>query len=311
MRRRDYSGPDDLIAMQRAVQRSWTPGSRWHVGDLAWQRHAVTGDAAVALWPGADGAVLAWGWVSSPGHLDLHVDPQRPDLAAEVLDWFADAAGGDQRTVTLMDGARQVAAGMPARGYHLLADQPFFSHCVRDLDADLPTVRVPDGYRVRTVRPDEAAARAAAHRAAWRPARIGRMLVPPQDLGDAPSLMTTDRYQAVMNTWPYRTDLDQIIEALDGTIVAFALGWLDDVNQVGELEPVGTDPGHGRRGLGTAVSLACLHALRAAGATRAVVYPRGDAAYPVPGHLYHRLGFRPTARTVTYGRLASAGTPIT
>ncbi len=310
VRRRDYSGPDDLIAMQRAVQRCWTPDSRWHVGDLAWQRHVVTGDPAVALWARVDGAVVAWGWMSSPGHLDLHVDPRRPDLAAEVLDWFADAASGDQHTVTVMDTDRHVTAMLAARGYHRLTDQPFFTHCVRDLDQTLPTVGVPDGYRVRAVRPDEAAPRAAAHRAAWRPARIGTMLVPPRDLGDAPSGMTTDRYQAVMNTWPYRPDLDQVVEAPDGTIAAFALGWLDAINQVGELEPVGTDPVHGRHGLGTAVSLACLHALRAAGATRAVVYPRGDPAYPVPGHLYHRLGFRPTARTVTYGRLSATGAPI-
>jgi hypothetical protein len=43
-----------------------------------------------------------------------------------------------------------------------------------------------------------------------------------------------------------------------------------------------------------------LHALRDAGATAAVVCPRGDDAYPVPGLLYRGLGFRPGARTVTY-----------
>jgi hypothetical protein len=50
------------------------------------------------------------------------------------------------------------------------------------------------------------------------------------------------------------------------------------------------------------VSLACVHALRRAGASRAVVYARGDAAYPVPKRLYFGLGLRPVARTVTYGR---------
>ena len=32
---RDYAGPADLIAMQHAVARTWTPSQRWHVGDLA------------------------------------------------------------------------------------------------------------------------------------------------------------------------------------------------------------------------------------------------------------------------------------
>jgi predicted N-acetyltransferase YhbS len=72
------------------------------------------------------------------------------------------------------------------------------------------------------------------------------------------------------------------------------------VNRSALLEPVGTDAGHTRRGFGAAVSLACLHAMREAGATLAVVCPRGDQAYPVPRVLYHRLGFRDAGRTVTY-----------
>jgi ribosomal protein S18 acetylase RimI-like enzyme len=161
---------------------------------------------------------------------------------------------------------------------------------------------VPEGYRVRAVREDEAEARAAVHRAAWRPGRIGDLFVPPVNLGDAESAMTTDSYRAVMSAWPDRRDCDRVVEAPDGTLVAFALGWLDDANMVGELEPVGTDPRHARRGLGSAVTLSCLHALRDAGAARAVVYPRGDSAYPVARQLYLKLGFQPVARTVTFGR---------
>jgi ribosomal protein S18 acetylase RimI-like enzyme len=126
--------------------------------------------------------------------------------------------------------------------------------------------------------------------------------VPPADLGDDESHVIADSYRMVMSAWPYRHDLDQVLEAPDGTLVAFALGWLDEVNRVGELEPVGTDPHYARQGLGSAVSLACLHALREAGAARAVVYPRGDSAYPVARRLYFGLGFRPIARTLTYVR---------
>src|SRR5262249_44407288 len=149
-------------------------------------------------------------------------------------------------------------------------------------------------------RTDEAEARAAVHQAAWRPQRIGELCTPPVDLGDVESTMTIESYQAVMRAWPYRQSLDQVAAAADGTLVAFALGWLDEVNRVGEWEPVGPDPRHARRGLGSAVSLACLQALRRAGATRAVVYPRGDSAYPVPRQLYRGLGFRLVARTVTF-----------
>jgi hypothetical protein len=43
MQRHDYVGPGDLLAMQQAVQRTWTPEQRWHVGDLAWGRYAIPG----------------------------------------------------------------------------------------------------------------------------------------------------------------------------------------------------------------------------------------------------------------------------
>jgi hypothetical protein len=131
---------------------------------------------------------------------------------------------------------------------------------------------------------NEAELRAAVHRAARRSRRIDELFVPPVGLGDTASDMTTEGYHAVMSAWPYHYDLDQVIqviEAPDGTLVAFALGWLDEVNRVGELEPVGTDPRHARKGPGSAVSVVSLQALRGASATQAVVYPRGDSAHPV------------------------------
>ncbi len=72
------------------------------------------------------------------------------------------------------------------------------------------------------------------------------------------------------------------------------------MNRVGLVEPVGTDPEYRRRGLARAACRAGLAALRAAGAQFALVCPRGDAGYPVPGRLYRQLGFRPVGRTVTY-----------
>ncbi|MFY9915837.1 MAG: GNAT family N-acetyltransferase, partial [Nocardioidaceae bacterium] len=295
--RRDYAGAADLLLMQTAVRRTWTPRSGWHIGDLAWQRTAIPGQQSTwrtSLWI-QDRQVVAWGWAELPGHLEWYVDPGRARLASAVLDWFDGVATGDERSLTAMETDAHLIAAAEQAGFRAAADTPFFEHCHLELGEALPRPDLPDGYRVRAVREDEADARAAVHRAAWRPGRIGELLVPPVDLGTGESSVTAASYAEVMKSWPYRHDLDQVVEAADGTLVAFALGWLDDVNRAGELEPVGTDPEHGRRGLGAAASLACLHALRAAGATRAVVYPRGDPAYPVARRLYDGLGFRPVA----------------
>jgi len=277
---------DDLFALQRTVQKTWTPDSHWHIGDLAWQRPSLT-DHTVRLWPELD----AGAWLSPDGDLAFQASPEQ---IGTVLEW----AGERTRRVTAM---RADAEALEAEGFHQV-EGPYFRHCLRDLDGAMPAPRVPAGFRVRAVGADETAARAAVHRAAWKPARIGRLAVPPVDLGTGESGMTTARYAEIAATWPYRRDLDLVVEADDGTLVASALGWLDEVNSVGLLEPVGVAPAHARRGLGAAVSLACLHAMRDAGATVAKVCPRGDDGYPVARALYHHIGFRDGARTATFVR---------
>jgi GNAT superfamily N-acetyltransferase len=300
MLRRDVDDGADLRDMQATVQRTWSPRQRWHVGDLAWQCHGgFAGPAAV--WS-AGGTPVAWARLEPPDEADLHVDPGRPDAADVVLAWLLAVTPGPALAVTVLDTETHLTDALRRKGFRKDPAAPYFLHCVRGLDS-LPSPRLPAGHLTRAVRPDEIAARAAVHRAAWRPARIGALLVPQVAL-DGESEMSAQRYRAVTETWPYRPELDQVVVAPDGEFAASALGWLDAANAAGELEPVGTDPRYARRGLGAAASLACLHALRSAGATRAVVCPRGDASYPVPRRLYAALGFRPVARTVTYRRSA-------
>ncbi|BCJ35721.1 N-acetyltransferase [Actinocatenispora thailandica] len=297
MRRREAGGGADLRAMQAAVQRSWSPRQRWHAGDLAWQCHAGFAGPA-AIW--TEGATpIAWAMVEPSGEAGLHVDPDRPGAADPVLAWLRAHAPGGRPAVTVLDTETHLTDALHRNGFGPVDDAPYFLHCERALDSLPDRPRLPAGFTTRAVRPGEIPARAAAHRAAWRPARVGALLVPPVALAGE-SEMSAQRYRSVTTTWPYRPELDQVVVAPGGGFAAFALGWLDGANAAGELEPVGTDPRYARRGLAAAASIACLHALRAAGATRAVVYPRGDAAYPVPRRLYTALGFRPVARTVTY-----------
>lgn len=283
-------GEAEFTAMCRAVARGWTPASRWHVGDLGWQWPSLHG-RRVELWAGG----AAWAWLEPGGGVETHVDPARPELIGEVIDW---AESVSATTITVMEGE---FAGPLRRAGFAPASGPFFRHCLRGLGS-LPAPVPPSGFRVRPLRDGELDQRVAVHRAAWRPAWLGRLQVPPADLGDGESSMTTERYRQIMATAPYRIGLDLVVEAPGGGFAASALGWYDDRNRAGLLEPVGTDPRYARRGLGAAVSLACLHALRAAGATVAKVCPRGDAAYPVPRGLYHHIGFRDAGRTVTWQR---------
>jgi ribosomal protein S18 acetylase RimI-like enzyme len=289
MRQRDYTDDGDLRAMQDLVQRVWSRDTSWHIGDLAWQRASnphLAHTWRTALWE-EGGEVMAWGWVELPDVLNLVVDPARPELADAVIAWFEQAGEGERLSCMVLETERHLVAALERAGYMPDRDAPYFSHHHMTLDA-LDSPVTPDGFILRHVHADEAERRAASHRAAW------------SDFG--PSRMTTEGYTALMATRPYRPELDWVVEGPNGDFVATALGWLDEVNRVGLLEPVGCAPDYRRRGFARAVNLATLRAMRAAGAEWAIVNPRGDEGYPIPGKLYRSIGFQPGARTVTYVR---------
>jgi len=138
---------------------------------------------------------------------------------------------------------------------------------------------------------DDLANRVAVHRAAFSVRR--------------PSRVSVQSYRNVMSAWPYRPEMDWVVEAPDGRFVSSCLAWLDEENRVGELEPVGTDPAFWRMGLATAVCRAALHALQQHGADIAIVYSTEVAGMPLSPALYRKLGFETHARHATLLRSTS------
>ncbi|MDA0563310.1 GNAT family N-acetyltransferase [Streptomonospora sp. S1-112] len=283
---RPYTVPADLRAMQDLARRTWSRSARFHVGDLAWQRNQHLGrepDRPTLLWEEA-GRVRAWGWVELPGTLDLLVDPARPELADDVLAWFAATATAPRLLVTVLEREAHLVAALERAGYTWDRRAYRGVYMSRSL-AGLPRPVLPAGFTARPLRGEaDLERRVALHREVWHP-----------------SAVTVDSYRNVRAAWPYREDLDWVVEAPGGAFAANCLVWWDEYNRVGELEPVGTAPAFRRAGLGRAVCLAALHALRALGAEEAVVYPvenhpNAEAALP----LYRGLGFAPYARTRTY-----------
>jgi GNAT superfamily N-acetyltransferase len=174
-------------------------------------------------------------------------------------------------------------AGHALSGAGFAPGEPGFHHHVRSLRNGqplLPEPLVPLGYTVRHVRGEEdVAARVAVHRIVW-----------------APSKVIETSHRAVMAHYPYRADLDTVVEAPDGTFAAYALGWFDPLGLVGELEPVGTHPEHRRIGLARAACLAALHRFRELGAQTALVFSDAtptDPAGTLAAHdLYVSVGMR-------------------
>ncbi|MEU4743656.1 GNAT family N-acetyltransferase [Actinosynnema sp. NPDC023658] len=296
----------DLHLMQGLAQRVTATrpdlvSSDASFGELAWnwgRGHAgEDANRPRRLWL-SGGDLVAWAWAHLPhrvtrtdgsvrdvtaAYLAYQVHPEHAALVDEVIDWYDTAAGAVERTV-LPSAADGFGLGRwAAHGYVTdpasLGDTGYWTQLnERDLtDVEQPVL--PHGFRFRTA--DEAGPEAAvrAHVDAW-----------------APTSYTARAYEGVRRTTAYRGDLHVLVEAPDGTMASSTIMWLDEVNRTVEFEPVGTHPGHRRRGLARAVLLHGMHLARAAGAGHATVACLGAPGHPQARELYRGVGFRELSR---------------
>ena len=285
---------DDLTVMQALASRTWHRGARHHAGQLAWSaRHReAAGEAAVRTWS-EDGEVVAWAWMEEPGWLELCVDPTHrfvTDLARDAVSWFVGQAPSDRPSGAMVLEAEHHLLDVLKEAGFVDEGGPWFTHHHLDL-AELPDVPEVPGYRLRAVTADDAAPRAACHRAAW---------------SAVPRAALEGHHGGLLGAHA------------DGALPAVSrLGGGRGRRGLGGLVLDLARPDHGRRADRTGRLRAGAPSSRArecgepcctpcgapdAAATEALVCPRGDQGYPAPGALYRQLGFVPGERTVTLNR---------
>ena len=280
--------------MQSLQQELWElegPRVFAHIGDLAWWSSMHLGREAEwrrQLWLDGDRCV-AWAWSKRPGTLDceVHRAHRGGELHDEVLDWFERIAEGEGRlsTFAIEDDDDWIGA-LERNGYTKSEPEASYPYYVQDVDRRVSDVVVPETFTLRTVRgAEDLQRRVEVHRAVWAPSRV-----------------TDESYGNVMRIWPYRADLDCVLEAPDGTFAAYVLCWYDDRNAVGEFEPVGTHPEYRRRGFAAAVCRDALGRLHDLGARQAIVYAGGRAEDAPARALYESLGFRCHTRAVEFSK---------
>jgi ribosomal protein S18 acetylase RimI-like enzyme len=295
---RDFAKESDLRLMQDVVSASWRlekPLVRFHVGDLAWGRYAHAGrehEWRIRIWE-TDGRPAGWAWLTLPNDAELHVlREHRRELIPKILDWLSDQAStsgaATQLRVSVLEQDGPTLASVLDAGFRP-SEKGAFHAMVLELEGGLARRVLPPGFRARHVEGEaDLARRVAVHRAAW--SVFG------------PSRVSEESYRNLTAAWPYRPELDWVVEAPDGSFVSSCLAWLDEENRVGELEPVGTDPAFWRRGFGFAVCAAALRALRKHGADTAVVYSTEVPGKPPAPALYRALGFEARGRHLTLTR---------
>ena len=294
-------GPTELRLMQGLAQevtalRPELLNGDATVGELAWvwakDFDALNGFWRHRLWF-ADGRLAAWAWACLPyrvsrgggkfreqetASLTWQTHPARPELLAEILDWYDDVAGGVDRLLIVQSADELAQAIVAAHGYEFDTEAgsengSWVQFNARDL-TDLPDPVLPDGFRFLAAKDVSASEAVRAHRDAWHP-----------------SSFTEAAFERVRQTWPYRPDLHVLIGASDGTLAATAIVWLDTATQTAEFEPVGTHRDFRRRGLGTALQLYGMQLARQAGANRMLVACLGAPSHPAARNMYHGVGF--------------------
>jgi ribosomal protein S18 acetylase RimI-like enzyme len=282
---------DDLRTAAELLSAAWRSGAR----DIAESPAAIEWWYALSfpdplgdhlrLWFDR-GRLVAWSW-HEPPELETHVwtgDAATDSsiyraLVTTVVEETGDAelgafaADDDTASIAILEDL-----GFRPEGRRLSQWQRW-----KD-DGEVPASRLPDGYRIRSVRgPEEFPARVALHRAAFPASRL-----------------SVDKYQRLLTVPHYRLEDDRIIDAPDGSMAAYALGWWDPVGAVGEFEPVGTHPDHQRRGLALALVTSGTRRFFEAGARVVQVY--SDASEAPAEALYEAAGFRRRASHQRYLR---------
>ena len=233
----------------------------------------------VALWEDRAGTLLGCAIVQRQfWGLDWYVHPQAQasGLPTSMYAWAADrlTSLGDEQGKPLyfiFDARDDEPAQMAfwERQGCQAADWKYW-HMARDLADEIDEPALPEGFAIRPLRSDEAAAYAELHRTAFGTAN-----------------MTAEWRERTLHMPEYRQDLDLVVEAPDGRLAAFCVLWLSE--RAGQVEPLGTHPDFRKLGLGQALLLAGFRRLRDSGARSVDV--EVDAANDPGLGLYQSVGF--------------------
>ncbi|MFF2270201.1 GNAT family N-acetyltransferase [Cellulosimicrobium cellulans] len=274
----ETSTPDvDRLGAVVDVLRAWQDDAaplQLHPGDVGWfwRFGAPATAAALRTWR-RDGRVVAVGLLDGPDLLRFAI---APDLLhdEELAHRLADDATRPERGV-LGEGGASVEAPVGARVDEHLAAAGWrvderWALLRRDLAAPVET----SGVRVREVGPPEAAAWAETLRSSF----AGTRAAPERWHALASGLPYADARCLVVHDGPPGDGPPvggpsdgEAADAGPGTAVAVIGVWSAGPGRPGLIEPMGVHADHRGRGLGRAVTLAGLAALRELGSSSALV----------------------------------------
>ena len=168
----------------------------------------------------------------------------------------------------------ELVRDLGAEGYQVVNSDRSFRW---DLDRELPSPELSDGWSLRAVGgEDEANPRREASHAAFK--------------STMPGAMHLQRYLDFMRSPVYAPERDLVAVSPEGRIAAFIVWWAD-ASGVAQIEPFGTHPDFHRQGIGRALIYHALSEMKRAGMRSARVC---SLDMPRPAGFYAGVGFTDT-----------------
>jgi mycothiol synthase len=288
---RKYAGEADqpeMIALARAF-----PAENLHIADLPYRfsSWAFEDPENIALWVDEEGKLQAWAVMQSPWWtIDYVYRPQAGQtLHRQILDW------ADSRARELLgtrygllswfvnvftDQVERIQA-LEAAGFVSQADKgkDSWSKVFLQRTAEFPVAnyRLPDGFIVRPLAGvSEVDAYVELHRSVFETKN-----------------MTVEWRARTLRHPDYQPDLDLVVAAPDGRLVAFCVCWLAEgsgFEPCGQIEPLGCHKDFRRYALGRVALAEGLRRLQSCGVKS--MYVETDNYRDTAFRLYESVGFR-------------------
>jgi len=260
--------------------RRWD-GWRYYNQNAGWDQNW---EKLVRLWETDSGRLVGVAHPEGSGdvHLEIHPD-YRSSIEEEMLIWAEKnlsqpSEGGPRELVAFCyEYDRDRHNLLKKRDYEQL-DRGAIIYLMRLGSGSIPSPTIPTGYNLRETLPDN-------HDDAQRIADIINAAFK-RTQHNAEEFLVFQKHAGC-----YRSELDLVIEAPDGTFASYVGLPYDEKNRYGIFEPVCTHPDHTRKGLAQALMF---EALRRAKEIGAVCASTETGATMAANRLYESIGFTET-----------------
>jgi len=303
---RPFSGDADLRSLLDLLMISRRSTNDWHyphIGEFLWNYFMVLIHLDpcqhIRLWHSSDGQLVAFASLAEDPLFDCQVLPEFEwtGIEEDAFRWAESLLetlrrddpktwGGELASTARQDDLRRIQFleqhGFAYRGRFAEVNM------LLSLDQPIPALPVPVGCQVRALLPGEIAERAALEREVWQPWTVGNV--------------SDDDYLQLIRLPGYLPELEIVTVAHGGRIAAQVNGWLDPLNRIGDLGPVGARQEYRRLGLTRLALLECLRRMQAFGMDRACI-STGITNTPAL-NLYASIGFTVENRTLDFTKSA-------